>query len=482
MGKGTSRGYLEPSETPFTEQDKETAYEAILRKSLTTVLNHHYFKFCGQVYRQCAGPPMGVILSPLFCCIFMSIWEETMRSENNLYAAFSEFWKRYVDDVLGIWTGDRLSFQKFVEECSKIDPNIKFTSEEEHNNNGLICLDLRLKLIKSIKYPGRLELQFEHYRKDTASQQVIHYHSAHDPTTKANYITAYVRTICQNCNSLELAKPHIKMFEERLHLGQWPDADIKRLVQRGINRFKGLCDSNGIYNHRNQATRMLAAATAAQRKQEELKTSNTPSKVRHFVPSSVDKSYYNKTVAIFKQCELDFVSTSERTGNKLTHMFGCVDFKPFQCSDKNPGCKICKAPPHPKYRTPNNHDQTGCVYIITCMTCLKNKSTVEYIGETHRPLHVRFSEHNKKLTQAELNKVKKPKKNNKGQNIIDEHEPSAVSAHAMTEHNGNYNFSIGVLSVKRREDERKAYEVLAVSTIEPSMNKQLTNNNCIFPT
>ena len=57
------------------------------------------------------------------------------------------------------------------------------------------------------------------------------------------------------------------------------------------------------------------------------------------------------------------------------------------------------------YRTPNNHDQTGCVYIITCMTCLKNKSTVEYIGETHRPLHVRFSEHNKKLTQAELNKV-----------------------------------------------------------------------------
>ena len=52
----------------------------------------------------------------------------------------------------------------------------------------------------------------------------------------------------------------------------------------------------------------------------------------------------------------------------------------------------------------------------------------------------------------------------------------------MTEHNGNYNFSIGVLSVKRQEDERKAYEVLAVSTIEPSMNKQLTNNNCIFPT
>ena len=52
----------------------------------------------------------------------------------------------------------------------------------------------------------------------------------------------------------------------------------------------------------------------------------------------------------------------------------------------------------------------------------------------------------------------------------------------MTEHNGEYNFSIGVLSVKRQDDERHAYELLAVSQIDPSLNKQLTNNNCIFPT
>ena len=75
--------------------------------------------------------------------------------------------------------------------------------------------------------------------------------------------------------------------------------------------------------------------------------------------------------------------------------------------------------------------------------------SVEYIGETERPLHVRFAEHLRKLSKAELHKYQNPKKDGAGKIIIDEHEPSAVSAHAMMEHNGIYNFGIGVLSIKR---------------------------------
>jgi hypothetical protein len=115
------------------------------------------------------------------------------------------------------------------------------------------------------------------------------------------------------------------------------------------------------------------------------------------------------------------------------------------------------------------------------MTCLAKGNSVDYIGETERPLHVRFAEHHRKLTQAELRKIKNPTKRIDGCITIDEHEPSAVSAHAMIEHNGEYHFAIGVLSVKRQQDQRKAYEILSVGKYKPSMNKQLTKDNNVFP-
>ena len=52
----------------------------------------------------------------------------------------------------------------------------------------------------------------------------------------------------------------------------------------------------------------------------------------------------------------------------------------------------------------------------------------------------------------------------------------------MLDHEGTFNFSIGVISVKRQEDERLAFETLAVSKIKPSRNKQLIKHNGTIPT
>jgi len=56
--------------------------------------------------------------------------------------------------------------------------------------------------------------------------------------------------------------------------------------------------------------------------------------------------------------------------------------------------------------------------------------------------------------------------------MIDEHEPSAVQAHAMLVHNGEFNFSFGIIAVKKPYDERKAYEALVCKEIGPELNKQ----------
>lgn len=136
-----------------------------------------------------------------------------------------------------------------------LSDNIKFTKEIESKTEGLICLDLRLRLVDSLeKYPGRLELHFEHYRKSTASDQVLHYHSAHDPKTKSNYISSSVLSILKNSSDFDTAMPAIESLKQRLLKGAWPLEQIEKFRLLGIRRFEGLCNSEGIFEHRCKQT------------------------------------------------------------------------------------------------------------------------------------------------------------------------------------------------------------------------------------
>jgi len=363
-------------------------------------MKNHYFKWGSKVYKQVAGPPMGIILSPLFCLIFMSEWERSMRNDIDLYGSFVEIWRRYVDDVIGIWTGSVQEFQNFVERCNKIHKNIQFTSELE--NGGLVCLNLQLRLIDSVqKYPGRLELQYEHYRKPTASDQVVHYHSANDKCTKQNYVTSTICTILANCSQISLAHPHIVLFQERLKKGGWPDPQIRRLTAIGVKRYNGKLKGDGSYEYRSRERRHELKTINERTKALQRVRDDQPETVRWSINCFHNKEFLNTCNMALKVCKLDnVVQVREKCGNKLVHTCGAVDFKPFSCAEKRKLCSVCTAPKHPKYPKPKC-DQTGVIYIFFCNIC-----SDEYIGQTERPFHIRFKEHHKKLTVAELNKHK----------------------------------------------------------------------------
>jgi len=201
------------------------------------------------------------------------------------------------------------------------------------------------------------------------------------------------------------------------------------------------------------------------------------------IPCFVDKSFLLTCKTAIKVCKLDKYANlvvQETVGEKLVHKCGVVDFKPFKCSDKRKKCLLCKASEHPKYPKPKC-EQVGVIYVIICNICQRNNDQHEYIGESKRPIHKRFDDHHKKLTVAEMNKHKNPKKNSRGQYIIDDHMPSAVSAHCMLSHDGVYDLSIGQLSVKRQEDTRKAYEALACRKFEPKLNRR-SEGGQVIPT
>ena len=73
----------------------------------------------------------------------------------------------------------------------------------------------------------------------------------------------------------------------------------------------------------------------------------------------------------------------------------------------------------------------------------------------------------KQLTPDQLLQANRPlKRNDAGQIIIPENQPSAVSAHAMLKHNKMYDCSVGALSAQRKEDRRKFYKALACKEID----------------
>ena len=80
------------------------------------------------------------------------------------------FWRRYVDDIFGIFNGSLQELDNFLKHINSIKAEIQFTSEIE-NNNSLPFLDLYItKQAHSLK--------FDIFRKPTTTSHAVPYHSA----------------------------------------------------------------------------------------------------------------------------------------------------------------------------------------------------------------------------------------------------------------------------------------------------------------
>ena len=148
-----------------------------IQNLLDICLNQNYYIFNNTYYRQNEGLPMGSPLSPLLAEIFMSIMEETILKPNKNKTFFNsiKFWRRYVDDILVIWSGSDRQIQLFINYLNKLHKNIHFTSEI--GNGTLAFLDLQITLTNN-------KLEYKIFRKPTFTDTVIPFTSNHPMNTK----------------------------------------------------------------------------------------------------------------------------------------------------------------------------------------------------------------------------------------------------------------------------------------------------------
>jgi hypothetical protein len=140
-----------------------------------TILKQNYFKFQNNFYIQKTGLAYGVPTSSVFSEIYLQLAEHTViydtLVQNNILGYF-----RYVDDILIAYNASVTSIYKVFNSFNNLLPKMKFTMENEVDNQ-INFLDITI-----IKEIGNLALNI--YRKPTTTDIIIPGESCHPQEQK----------------------------------------------------------------------------------------------------------------------------------------------------------------------------------------------------------------------------------------------------------------------------------------------------------
>ena len=72
------------------------------------ILRNNVFEFDGNYFAQAKGTAMGTKMAPAYACLFMAQMEEDFLAAQDEETHNSlVLWKRFIDDIVAIWRGDK---------------------------------------------------------------------------------------------------------------------------------------------------------------------------------------------------------------------------------------------------------------------------------------------------------------------------------------------------------------------------------------
>ena len=110
-----------------------------LRQLFDIVLRCNVFSFNGQIYQQIQGTAMGTKMAPSYANLFMDRFERAFLAQEPILPLV---WKRYIDDILCIWTGTRSELDSFLDRLNKAHRTLRFTWSI--SNERIEFLDLNI--------------------------------------------------------------------------------------------------------------------------------------------------------------------------------------------------------------------------------------------------------------------------------------------------------------------------------------------------
>ena len=185
------------------------------------VLNLNSFEFDGQFFDQISGVAMGTKMGPSYACLFMGYLEGQIQKQYT--GRIPCFYRRYIDDGLGITEMAEEELKDFISFCNNFHPTIKFTSEI--SGKSVNFLDMTISL-------NATNIGTTVFYKPTDSHSYLLYSSSHPPACK-NAIPfsqlLRLRRICQDDNDFWNKAHELLQF---FRLRSYPEHILKSALHR----------------------------------------------------------------------------------------------------------------------------------------------------------------------------------------------------------------------------------------------------------
>ena len=201
------------------------------------------FKFNDEYWIQLIGTSMGTRVAPTYANLFMGKLEKEMLQNCPQHLKqFIHTWKRFIDDILIIWTGTEDDFLEFFNYLNSYHPTIKF-DPAQHNSEENSCEFLDLKIfIKDGK------IQTDLFRKQTAKPTALLPSSAHPGHVTSNIIYSMAFRLLRICSDEEYFENRLSELKSEFLL---PRNYHSKVIDSQFSRVRNLPGGNYIERRAN---------------------------------------------------------------------------------------------------------------------------------------------------------------------------------------------------------------------------------------
>ncbi|KAK3089910.1 hypothetical protein FSP39_007586 [Pinctada imbricata] len=186
---------------------------------IRTVLDNNNFNFGDRNFLQTDGVAIGSRLGKNFACSYMRTWDEKLLE----FPKSPLFYKRFIDDGFGIWTGSVDDLLDFGKHANNIHQNIKI--EMKWSEEKIEFLDTLVKIQN-----GRIITDL--YQKPTDKQLYIRHDSCHPSHTKKNLPYGLGLRLKRICTREEDYKRHRNELKSQLRKRGYSGKKIEQQLQR----------------------------------------------------------------------------------------------------------------------------------------------------------------------------------------------------------------------------------------------------------
>ena len=194
-------------------------------------LQQHFLEFDGRFWQQIKGTAMGSNFAVVYACLFLCFLENMQETKQEL-----QYFKRYIDDALGFWHGNRHDLTVFLDSYAQgLKEHIKITRCVSQTE--VIFLDVHI--FKDTDFQKTHKLSTRCHQKELNRYQYLPYCSAHPKHQKEAFVTGELKRYVARESSIKSFKRIRLLFFQRLRARGYP------------TRFLRFCFSKVKYSMRN---------------------------------------------------------------------------------------------------------------------------------------------------------------------------------------------------------------------------------------